>query len=183
MKKILLSAIVIISFMLYAISVKPKSVAQAPIVAPNTIGKSKVIVTPTDTPIPTDIPTATPQIVQQTQNVLPTATPQPVVPTATPEPQLGQYKDGNYTGSVGDAFYGPIQVQVTVSGGKITNVQFLQAPNDRGTSIAINQQADPMLAQEAISAQSANVNIVSGATDTSNAFVQSMQSALSQAKN
>ncbi len=93
----------------------------------------------------------------------------------------GSYKDGTYTGSPEDAFYGTIQVQATVSGGKLSNVQFLQAPNDRGTSIMINQQADPMLAQEAIQAQSPQVSIVSGATDSSQAFIQSLAAALSQA--
>ena len=62
-------------------------------------------------------------------------------------------------------------------------MKFLQAPNDRERSIAINSQADPMLAQEAIQAQSAQVDVVSGATDSSQAFVQSMQSALDKAKN
>ena len=92
------------------------------------------------------------------------------------------YKDGSYTGIVADAYYGNIQVQATIAGGKITNVQFLQFPNDNGTSLGINQQADPMLAQEAIQAQNANVNVVSGASDSSQAFTQSLQSALNQAK-
>lgn len=93
-----------------------------------------------------------------------------------------QYKDGSYTGNAADAFYGNIQVQVTISGGKITDVVFLQYPNDRGTSVEINNQAMPMLKQEAIQAQSANVDGVSGATDTSQAFIQSLSSALNQAK-
>jgi len=181
MRKILLSAIVIISFLTYAVAIRPKSFAQTPAIAPNTIGK-RIAVTPTATPVPPTL-TLTREISHPTTvNLQPTDTPQPTAaPTATPKPQ-GQYKDGSYTGSVADAFYGPIQVQVTVSGGRLSNVQFLQAPNDREESIAINQQADPMLAQEAIQAQSANVDVVSGATDTSQAFVQSMQSALSQAK-
>ena len=91
------------------------------------------------------------------------------------------YKDGSYTGDVADAFYGNIQVQVTVSGGKITDVQFLQYPNDRQNSIYINQQAMPILRQEALQAQSAHVDGVSGATDTSQAFVESLSSALSKA--
>jgi uncharacterized protein with FMN-binding domain len=94
----------------------------------------------------------------------------------------GAYKDDTYTGSAADAFYGTIQVQATIQGGKITDVQFLQYPNDRDDSVRINQQADPMLAQEAIQAQSANVDIVSGATDSSQAFKESLASALSQAK-
>lgn len=91
------------------------------------------------------------------------------------------YKDGTYTGSVADAFYGNIQVQAIIQGGKITGIKFLQYPNDRPNSVAINQQAMPYLQQEAIQAQSANVDGVSGATDTSIAFKQSLSAALSQA--
>jgi len=100
---------------------------------------------------------------------------------STTSSSTGKYKDGTYAGSVADAFYGNIQVQVTISGGKITDVQFLQFPNDRRTSQMINSQADPLLAQEAIQAQSAQVSGVTGATASSGAFVQSMQSALQQA--
>lgn len=91
------------------------------------------------------------------------------------------YKDGNYTGSVADAFYGNIQVAVTIQSGKITDVKFLQYPNDRQNSLLINQQAMPLLKQETIQAQSAHIDGVTGATDTSQAFVQSLASALSQA--
>ena len=91
------------------------------------------------------------------------------------------YKDGTYTGSSADAYYGNVQVSATISGGKITAVQFLQYPNTHSTSVAINQQAMPYLQQEAIQAQSANVQAVSGATFTSQAFMQSLSSALSQA--
>lgn len=92
------------------------------------------------------------------------------------------YKDGTFTGSVANAYYGNVQVQVTISGGKITNVAFLSYPSDNPNSQSINQQATPYLKQEAIQTQNANVNIISGATLTSNAFVQSMSSALNQAK-
>jgi len=93
-----------------------------------------------------------------------------------------KYKDGSYTGSVANAYYGNVQVQVSVSGGKITNVQFLQYPNDNPNSQYINSQATPYLKQEALQAQSAQVNGVTGATLTSQAFVQSLSSALSQAQ-
>lgn len=92
-----------------------------------------------------------------------------------------KYKDGTYTGQPADAFYGNIQVAVTIAGGKITAVKFLDYPHDNPNSMAINQQAMPGLQQEAIQAQSANVNIISGATDTSQAFVQSLTSALNRA--
>jgi uncharacterized protein with FMN-binding domain len=93
----------------------------------------------------------------------------------------GKYVNGTYTGSVADAYYGNLQVQATISGGKLTNVTFLQYPNDRSTSRTINQQAMSTLKQEAIQAQSANVDGVSGASDSSTAFKQSLASALSQA--
>ena len=91
------------------------------------------------------------------------------------------YKDGTYTGSVADAYYGSVQVSVTISGGRITNVNFLQYPNTHQVSVIINQQAMPYLKQEAIKSQTYNVQVISGATFTSQAFVQSMQSALNKA--
>lgn len=94
---------------------------------------------------------------------------------------MAGYKDGQYTGNAADAFYGLIQVKATISGGKITDIQFLQYPNDRNTSVEINRQAMPMLKQEALSTQNAHVDIISGATDTSQAFVESLANALSQA--
>jgi uncharacterized protein with FMN-binding domain len=74
-----------------------------------------------------------------------------------------------------------VQVQAKVQNGKITAVQFLQYPTDRRTSQQINAIAVPYLQQEAIQAQSANVDIVSGATLTSEGFQMSLQSALANA--
>lgn len=91
------------------------------------------------------------------------------------------YHDGTFTGSSEDAYYGNVQVAVTVSGGKITDVKFLQYPNTHSTSVYINQQAMPYLQQEAIQNQNANVQIISGATFTSQAFIQSLQTALNKA--
>lgn len=94
---------------------------------------------------------------------------------------MSGYRDGTYTGSVEDAFYGNVQVQATVQGGKIVQVTFLDHPQDNPTSRAINGQAMPYLQQEAISTQNAQVNIITGATDTSLAFIQSLTTALSHA--
>lgn len=108
--------------------------------------------------------------------------PQPV-PRAVPTPKpKGQYADGKYAGDIEDAYYGFVQIQTTVSGGRLVDVRFLQYPNDRSTSRFISQQAMPILIQEAIQAQSASVDGVSGASDTSAAFQQSLASALAQAK-
>jgi len=99
--------------------------------------------------------------------------------SSSPKPP---YKDGTFTGNSEDAYYGNVQVKAVISGGKITDVQFLQHPHDAARSLAINTLAMPNLTQEAIQAQTAHVDIVSGATDTSNAFMQSLSSALTQAK-
>jgi uncharacterized protein with FMN-binding domain len=107
------------------------------------------------------------------------------VPTSTvtpPPQQQGQYKNGSYTGSVQDAFYGNIQVRAVISGGKIADVIFLQFPNDNRTSQYVNSIADPMLKQEAIAVQSAQVDIVSGASASSQAFQASLADALTLAK-
>jgi uncharacterized protein with FMN-binding domain len=96
---------------------------------------------------------------------------------------MGLYKNGTYTGSIADAYYGNIQVQVVISSGKITDVIFLQYPNDNPTSQNINSQAMPILKQEVLQAQSANISGVSGASATSPAFQSSLADALSQAKN
>jgi uncharacterized protein with FMN-binding domain len=101
--------------------------------------------------------------------------------TSTPAPGA-LYKDGSYTGSVADAQWGNVQVKAVIQNGKITDVQFLQYPNDRSRSVYINSIADPELTSEAIQAQSANVDIITGATDTSMAFIQSLSDALAQAK-
>ena len=102
-------------------------------------------------------------------------------PSSSTDPKP-PYKDGSYTGNSEDAYYGNVQVKTVVSGGKITDVQFLQYPHDAARSLAINTLAMPNLKQEAIQAQTVHVDIVSGATDTSNAFMQSLASALIQAK-
>ena len=119
-----------------------------------------------------------------TSQVQPPPQPTPIpTPTPTPKKKLGQYKDGQYTGSVADAFYGPLQVKATISNGKIVDVKFLQYPNDRPTSIQVNTAAIPYLKQEALQVQNANVDIVTGATQSSEAFRESLAVALTQAKN
>ncbi|KAA3442004.1 FMN-binding domain-containing protein [Mesorhizobium sp. SARCC-RB16n] len=91
------------------------------------------------------------------------------------------FADGTYAGPVADAYYGLIQIQASIQGGRLTSLKVLKYPNDRRTSVNINRQALPMLRDEAISAQSANVDIISGATLTSRAFRQSLAGALKQA--
>jgi len=102
--------------------------------------------------------------------------------TDTPVATSSGYKNGSFTGNSANAQWGYIQVKAIIQNGKITDVQFVQYPSDRNRSIQINQYADPILTSEAIQAQSANVSTVSGATDSSLAFIESLTNALSQAK-
>ncbi len=104
-------------------------------------------------------------------------------PSAAPAAGSGgtALKSGTVTGQVVQTPYGSVQVQVTISSGKITDVTALQLPNDRQRSAEISQIAEPMLKSEALAAQSAQIDLISGATYTSDGYAQSLQSALDQA--
>lgn len=84
------------------------------------------------------------------------------------------------TGGVFASRYGNTQVQVTITNGQITSVTALQLPTG-GRSGQISQYVEPILSSEALTAQNANIDIVSGATYTSEAYARSLQSALDQA--
>lgn len=96
--------------------------------------------------------------------------------------QTTSYKDGTYTGNSADTPYGTVQIAVVVSGGKITDVNFLQMPSDLAHSQEVTAFSEPLLKQTTLSAQSANIDFVSGATSTSYGYQQSLQAALDQAK-
>jgi uncharacterized protein with FMN-binding domain len=85
------------------------------------------------------------------------------------------------TGAVADTRYGPVQLAVTFSGKKITKIQVLQYPTESGRDQEINSYAIPQLNQQAMAAQSANIDGVSGATYTSQGYQQSLQSAIDKA--
>lgn len=91
-------------------------------------------------------------------------------------------RDGTYTGAAANTRYGPVQVQITVSGGSITDVQVPEYPSSNGRDQQINSRALPTLMDETIQAQSAQVDMVSGATYTSTGYRTSLQSALDQAR-
>jgi hypothetical protein len=93
-----------------------------------------------------------------------------------------QYKDGTYTGSDAQNPYGDVQISIVINGGKITTVNLLTMPNAAERSQYLSSQAGPLLQSQTISAQSAQIDGVSGATYTSQSYQQSLQSALDQAK-
>ena len=84
------------------------------------------------------------------------------------------------TGAVAQTQWGPVQVQLTLQGGTITDVSVLQYPSGNPQDDQINAYALPILVQETVDAQSAQIDMVSGATVTSVGYVDSLQSALDQ---
>ena len=100
-------------------------------------------------------------------------TPRSAAPT-TPSPS------GTYSGQDVQYRYGEIEVRIAVSDGRITGIDFPVESATDGRSQNINSQALPILTQEALSAQGVNIDVVSGATYTSDAFAQSLQSALAE---
>lgn len=108
--------------------------------------------------------------------------PAPVTTAPTSNPAtIGTYKDGTYAGPASYAYTGTIQVTAIIRSGKIADIQVVDASQSR-TSQQINANALPMLKTEAIQAQSANVNAVSGATYTTGAFIDSLTASLAKAK-
>ena len=85
------------------------------------------------------------------------------------------------TGSVAQTQWGPVQVQLVVENGTITQVKILQYPDGNSRDVEIAQYALPILMKETTAQQSAQIDMVSGATYTSEGYLQSLQSALDQA--
>jgi uncharacterized protein with FMN-binding domain len=89
--------------------------------------------------------------------------------------------NGTFTGGAADTQFGPVQVRIVVAGGRITDAQAIQYPQESGRDVRINSTAVPALNQETLQAQSAQIDTVSGATYTSEGYQQSLQSALDAA--
>jgi uncharacterized protein with FMN-binding domain len=113
------------------------------------------------------------------------AVPGTTAPTAgaTPSPTGSTDTDGakTYAGSVAQTRWGEVQVSITVAGGKITDVTVPIYPNENGRDRQINAYALPVLRQETLAAQNASIDSVSGATVTSDGYVESLQAALDAA--
>jgi uncharacterized protein with FMN-binding domain len=114
----------------------------------------------------------------------PTTPPSTAAPSATVPPTgatAGKQATGTFTGPVVDTRYGPVQVEVTLADGKLTDVRADQLPVDRSRSAALSDRAAPVLRAEALASQGTRVDSVSGASVTSRAYVQSLQAALDAA--
>jgi len=89
--------------------------------------------------------------------------------------------DGTYTGDAVDTRWGTVQVEITVKNGKLTSADAVQFPNGNPRDQQINAYAVPLLNSEAVAAQSASIDAVSGATVTSEGYLESLQSAIDAA--
>ena len=124
---------------------------------------------PARTATPTGAPTST-----TTRTSVPSS-------TATATATASAYVDGTVAGPVVSTRFGDVQVQVTISGGVVTDVPALLLPSSDGNSRRISRIVEPILRDEALTAQTAQIDLVSGATYTSRAYVRSLQAALDKA--
>jgi uncharacterized protein with FMN-binding domain len=150
------------------LSFKSSPVTRVAAIAPapsTTLPADTGVTPPAAGPPPTDTTTALPPI--------PTPTTAP-----TTAPPTGRR---TVNGQVISTQYGDVQVAVILNGNHIDDVNALQLPFDRARSQFISQQVAPILRQEVLAAQSAQIDTVSGASFTSDAYAQSVQSALDQA--
>ena len=93
----------------------------------------------------------------------------------------GGTTSGTYTGDAVDTRWGPVQVRITVQNGRITAADAVQYPQENPRDQEINAYAVPQLNQEVVQQQGAGIDAVSGATVTSDGYLQSLQSAIDQA--
>ena len=147
--------------------ITPSATPTLPAVAPTMA--TVTMAPPTTKPSATRSASAKPTVKKTTA---PASTPPPTTQAPAPPPK----PSGTFTGQPVDTNYGPVQVQITVSDGKITQAN----GNDMGGS-SIGENAIPQLNQEAVAAQSANIQAVSGATYTSQGYIQSLQEAIDSA--
>jgi uncharacterized protein with FMN-binding domain len=125
----------------------------------------------------TDPTTAAPATVPATRPPTRSSTADPTTAPPTTAPPRQQ----TFTGDDVPNQYGDVQVQIVVQGRQLVDVQPLQLPSSHQRSYEISQEAAPVLRQEALQAQSAQIDLLSGATFTSESYAQSLQSALDRA--
>ena len=152
-----------------------ESTPPVPISGGDTSAGNSAKASPTVTATPMATMTAVPS---KTATPAKTKSPTPMsvtTPTASSKPS------GTFTGDAAQTRYGAVQVAITVSNGKITGIDVPHYPDSQQRDAEINRQALPILIHETLSAQSANIDMVSGGTFTSMGYLQSLQSALDKA--
>lgn len=195
MKKIIYAMLATISGLVLILSYRTSLDVVTPVAAtdtaPDASGPSSAA-----TPAPTSATTApSPSSDTSDSSTDQSATPSP--DTSTTDPTAGSSSatsngttsaitaglvDGTYSGGAASTRYGPVQVQITVSGGQIVDVQVPEYPNSDRRDQQINERAIPTLMSETTQAQSAQIDMVSGATFTSKGYITSLQSAIDLAQ-
>lgn len=112
----------------------------------------------------------------------PSTTPARLGAPAAPAPPSSRRANGTFTGADVPTQFGDVQVQIVMKAGRITDLGALRLPFDRPRSQFISRQAAPILRSEVLAAQSAHIDVLTGATYTSDAWATSVQSALDQAR-
>ena len=136
---------------------------------------------PTNAAVGTPLPASQQPVAVGPQPSRTTAsTPPPAQPTPTNNTSTSGSVSGTFTGDAINTPYGTVQIALVAQGGQIVDVQELELPSDRQLSAQISREAGPLLRQQVLQAQSANIMGVSGASYTSYGFYLSLQSALSR---
>ena len=174
MKRIVYGLLATLSGVVLLFSYGTSLEAVMPVAADDTAGSTTTV------PAPASTSSSSADASGSTGTSTPSASPSPS--TTTTQQNTSGLADGTYTGDAVRTRYGNVQVQITVSGGVITEVQVPQYPNSNREDQQINARALPVLISETTSAQSASIRMVSGATYTSQGYTQSLQSALDQAQ-
>lgn len=177
MKRIVYGLLATLSGVVLLFSYRTSLEAVMPVAADDTAGTTS---STTTVPAPSSTSSSSADASGTTGTSTPSASPSPS--TTTTQQNTSGLADGTYTGDAVRTRYGNVQVQITISGGVITDVQVPQYPSSNREDQQINARALPVLISETTSAQSASIRMVSGATYTSQGYTQSLQSALDQAQ-
>lgn len=102
-------------------------------------------------------------------------------PSSSAAVKSRNYSDGTFRGVSAETSYGPVEVEITIKGGRVTDVRHLDMPSDDARSTEITGFSAPELRKNTIKAQSGDIDFVSGATITSYGYQQSLQAALDKA--
>ena len=167
-----ISLVLLLSYKTHSLSSSNAAVAPPALTTPSS-GSAPSAAPSTPAGAPSDQPSSGP-------SAAPTTPARTAAPTTTPKATTSAKQV--IQGTAVDTRYGPVQVQVTLAGSKITDVAILQVPQREQRDVEINSYAVPILQQETLQAQSAKIDMVSGATYTSVGYLQSLQSALDKAK-
>ncbi|MCX4583380.1 FMN-binding protein [Streptomyces sp. NBC_01481] len=187
LRRVVLSSVVTVSGVVLMLALKPHTVPGTSVqaadptrsVAPAPSGTPTTTASASARPSPSASKPAAASASKGPQTKAPTATRSASKPPSAPAKQTVTTR--SVTGSTVQTKYGPVQVRITLSGDRITAASAVQSPSETPRSRDISSTAIPTLNQRTLSAQSADIDAVSGASYTSEGYIGSLQSALDKA--